>query len=98
MTRGELVSVCVEIAEALREEIVPKDTGNMAYKAVQYRIEGDTFHLWVDSAIAPYVPYTNEEWKSPKWKGKKNPNEGWWNRLCEEFINRLATRLGGRVE
>ena len=25
-----------------------------------------------------YMPYTNEKWVSPRWHGKKNPNEQWW--------------------
>lgn len=25
-----------------------------------------------------YMPYTNERWISPRWHGRKNPNEQWW--------------------
>lgn len=48
--------------------------------------------------IAPYVPYTNEPWISPKWNGKKNPNEGWWDRFVAEFTKRLANKLKGVIK
>lgn len=45
--------------------------------------------------IAPYMPYTNEEWVSPKWNGAKNPNEGWWNDTIEFIVQYIGKRLGG---
>lgn len=48
--------------------------------------------------IAPYMPYTNEPWISPRWNGKQNPNEGWWNDAIEFIIQYMAKRLGGELQ
>ena len=45
--------------------------------------------------IAPYMPYTNETWLSPRWNGKQNPNEGWWNDSIEFIVQYIGKRLGG---
>lgn len=45
--------------------------------------------------IAPYMPYTNEPWLSPRWNGKQNPNEGWWNDSIEFIVQYIGKRLGG---
>ena len=47
------------------------------------------------SGLAPYMPFTNEVWLSPKWNGKRNPNQGWWNNAIEMVIVFIAKRLGG---
>ena len=56
-------------------------TGNMAYNALQSRFKTLNnkwrAEIYIDDRIAPYVYYTNERWLSQKWKGHKNPNEGW---------------------
>ena len=44
------------------------------------------------------MPYTNEVWISPKWNGKKNPNEGWWNNAVEFIVNYIAKRVKGKVK
>ena len=50
----------------------------------------NTFTIFVeDDQVAPYMPYTNEPWISPKWNGKKNPNEAWWQdavKLVREYL------------
>lgn len=72
-------------------------TGNMALNALKYEWldGGATFHMWIDEEIAPYVFYTNEPWTSPRWHGKKNPNEGWWNTTMGTFYAKLEEYLGG---
>lgn len=95
MTRQQVINAAVSIVEEMRSEWVPRDTGNMAYNALEYNIENDVLDISVKSDIAPYVPFTNEPWISPKWNGKQNPNEGWWQRFVDEFTKRLATKLKG---
>ena len=101
MTRQDIINTAISVVEDMRGEYVPTDTGNMAYNALQYRVDGDQFIVWIDcdkvGGIAPYAPYTNEPWLSPKWNGKQNPNEGWWQRFVEEFTRRLALKLRGEV-
>lgn len=74
----------------------PVRTGNLRYNATNAeRITTDTVSVYIDGDIAPYAPYTNETWISPKWNGKKNPNEGWVDRAVEEIVAHLAAELGG---
>lgn len=72
--------------------------GNLAFNALRIKIIEDTVDIYVDKNVAPYVVYTNEPWISPRWNGKKNPNEGWWGRFCEEFMRRLSKKLRGKLE
>ncbi len=70
----------------------PKDTGNLAYNAIKYRFVGNTFEVFVDEEVAPYMVYTNEKWKSGK-----NPNEGWWNETIEDIMRTMAIYLKGEL-
>ena len=96
MTKQEVVNAAISVVEELRS-MVPRDTGNMAYNALRYELQGDVLDITVKADIAPYVYFTNEPWVSPKWNGKQNPNEGWWQRFVEEFSRRLATKLKGEL-
>ena len=96
MTKQKVVNAAISVVEELRS-MVPRDTGNMAYNALRYELQNDVLDITVDPAIAPYVYFTNEPWVSPKWNGKQNPNEGWWQRFVEEFSKRLATKLKGEL-
>lgn len=98
MTRQEIIDAVVSVVETLRNELVPYDKGNMALNALRYDIKDDMIDIHVNKDVAPYMPYTNEPWISPKWNGKKNPNEGWWQRFADEFAKRLATKLRGELK
>lgn len=82
----------------------PIHTGNLRYNAIRVRSISPTiaevYVSWTpeDGAIAPYMPYTNEVWISPRWHGKKNPNEGWWNGACEYAMKRIADESNGKVK
>ena len=104
--------VFLEAIEQLRKQ-APKDTGNLRYNAIKYRWVSDSrFEIYVDVGDtdafvskqkfllgqAPYMPFTNEEWISPRWNGKKNPNQDWWNKAIEKVIQFIARRLGGLLE
>lgn len=79
--------------------LVPKRTGNMRYNATRIEnLGGGKWRLYIDENIAPYVPYTNEPWISPRWNGKQNPNEGWFDRAAQLVANYIATRLQGRLK
>ena len=43
-----------------------------------------------------YMPFTNEPWVSPRWRGRENPNLYWFNRSAEYFAQYMARHLGGR--
>ena len=44
------------------------------------------------------MPFTNEPWISPKWKGKKNPNEEWFQKASEMIANLVATETKGELK
>lgn len=53
----------------------------------------NTYYLGMDSVIvyvgnkqAYYMPYTNEKWISPRWKGKQNPNYRWWDKSIDDVV------------
>ncbi len=98
MTRQDIINAAVSVVEDMRADYVPRDTGNMAYMALQYEFKNGILAITINPDIAPYVPYTNEPWISPKWNGKKNPNEGWWDRFVAEFTKRLANKLKGVIK
>lgn len=98
MTRRKIIDAVIQTVEELRKDYVPRDTGNMAFDSLKYNVEGNYIVVYIDTNIAPYVPYTNEPWISPKWKGKQNPNEGWWDVFANEFAQRLNTRLRGTIK
>lgn len=52
----------------------------------------------MDTNIIPYVPYTNEPWIAKRWNGRKNPNEGWWQRFANEVILLVAIKLKGDIK
>ena len=73
-------------------------TGNLRNTATYViKTSENEVQIFVDSAIAPYVVYTNEPWVSPKWKGKQNPNEKWFERAVEMVAQELAAMLGGTL-
>lgn len=105
LTKGEVIDIALQITESMRANFVPNpatryktSSGNMAFNALRYEIEGDELVIYIDEDIAPYVYYTNEPWLSPRWKGKANPNQGWWdNDFVPEFVRRLTAALGGTI-
>lgn len=101
-----IIEAVIDAVEELRETMfIPNpatryktSTGNLAFNALNYVVKDGAMCVYVDEKIASYMPYTNEPWISPYWRGKKNPNEGWWQRFAEELIGRVAARLGGTIK
>ena len=89
MTRTQFERICMELVKTIRDR-APRDTGNLEDNGVKFVWEDEnTFTIYIDESVAPYMPYTNEPWISPKWNGKRNPNEAWWQdatRLCVEYL------------
>ena len=76
------------------KSVVPIDTGNLKHNAVKLNYKGDgVWVIEIDQSIAPYMPYTNEIWISPRWKGKKNPNEGWWQGAIAAAVQVIAAEF-----
>ena len=95
MTQNKFIQLTVG-AFQIFQAIVPIDTGNLRYNAKSYKSTGElTCRILVDGAIAPYAVYTNEPWLSPRWHGKKNPNEGWVKGGVEIVAMHISQQLGG---
>lgn len=76
-----------------------KSTGNLAFTATKFNYLGDNvWEIIVDESLAPYMPFTNEPWVDPRWNGKKNPNEGWFDRMAGDVAEIVRRNLGGRLE
>lgn len=98
MTKQQFDRVCMELVKIIRER-APRDTGNLADNGVRYVWEDEeTFTIYIDESIAPYMPYTNEPWISPKWNGKKNPNEAWWQDAINLCIEHFTNVYKGELE
>lgn len=76
----------------------PKDTWNLAVNALKLEETETGYVIYVDSAVAPYMVYTEEPWTSTRWNGKKNPNEGWFRQVADAVAVELAAALGGKIE
>ena len=76
----------------------PKDTWNLAVNALKLEKTAKGYRIYVDPAIAPYMVYTEEPWISPYWRGKKNPNEGWFRDVAKAVAEEIARIFGGKVE
>lgn len=63
----------------------PKKTGNLS-ETVGGENKDGVRKVWVGGARAPYMKFTNEKWVSPRWHGKKNPNERWFQNAVEEEL------------
>lgn len=98
MTKRQFERICMELVKEVRQR-APRDTGNLADNGVRFIWEDDeTFTIYIDESVAPYMPYTNEPWTSPKWKGKKNPNESWWQDALKICLEQLQSSYGGELE
>ena len=77
----------------------PVDTGTLKNDAINMEFNDDkTFTIYVDESIAPYMPYTNEPWKSDRWNGKKNPNEAWWQEVVLEIVEYIVENYNGEEQ
>ena len=98
MTKSEFDKLCMDIVWQVRKR-APYDTGKLSTNGVRYMWKGkNTFVIYVDESIAPYMPYTNEPWISPRWHGKKNPNEAWWQDAIKIIVEYLEKELNGEKE
>ena len=103
MTKAKFERIISDFVEELRK-VAPKDTGNLANNGIKYVVEGDKATIYVDftgvdaKCIVPYMPYTNEPWVSPKWGGKKNPNEAWWNNAILPILQKIAHKYKGEIK
>lgn len=109
MDNAKLISKADKVLWQLRTSDIPrrknvvlkhperKTTDNLKNNATKMEFYGRSTRIFIDENVAPYAPYTNEPWESPKWKGAKNPNQGWFDEFAIRFIERLAQKLHGQI-
>lgn len=88
-----------------RTKVVPNpktryktSTGNMAFRGFKIEKDYGVAHIYVDERIAPYLVYTDKKWISPRWKGKKNPNEGWFGKMAFFIAYSIAKKMEGTLK
>lgn len=94
MTNFKFQKVCLQAVWLLKAK-APIDTGNLRNNAIRYKFENNKCIIYVDQKVAPYMVYTNEPWISPRWNGKKNPNEKWFDNATKHIVESLAETLHG---
>lgn len=70
----------------------PYDTGELL-NSISLEETGNGFNLTID---APHTVYTEEEWISPRWGGKTNPNEKWIFTSFLESFNAIKSYYGSK--
>lgn len=74
-------------------------TGNMALNATKITFPSPyVCMIYIDERISPYLPYTDKPWLAKRWKGKKNPNEGWFERAAEFMAAYVAKKAQGELQ
>ncbi len=95
MTSNRFIRLCNECADILRARS-PYKTGNLRYHAVKTEFpDADTCRIYVDEKIAPYMPYTNEQWIN---RSGDNPNEGWFDEAAQEIVQYIANKTQGDIK
>lgn len=95
MTAAEFRELCGAQVQWLRN-FAPKDTGNLAYNGIKVKYpSANVCEIYIDENIAPYMPFTELPWISPKWNGKTNPNENWFENSAKLIYLMLKMELEG---
>lgn len=94
MTKNEWESLFRDAMQSLRDKtFVPYDTGNLKFNAIKGMwVSEQTFRIYIDEKVAPYVFYTQEPWIN---RPGINPNQGWVEKAVDYIANYIAHRLGG---
>ncbi len=98
MTKYQQIELAIKDAVSAARVLIQIDTGNLRYNS--FKIDHKSKNTWVvyiDDKVAPYAPYVNEPWISPKWHGKQNPNEGFWKKVFEFIAVQISAMCGGRM-
>ena len=98
MDEFDLYKIAQVACDQVFRPLVPYDTGNMALQATKVeKVSENEVKIYIDSDVAPYVAYTNEPWISPKWQGKQNPNEKWFEKAAEKTAQAICSMLDGKM-
>jgi len=78
-TLAERTEAVIDVVVLLLKINCPKKTGNLSLFGIRKAFNPMTmqWEIVIGAEPAPYAPYTNEPWISPRWHGKQNPHENW---------------------
>lgn len=74
----------------------PYLSGNLS-KSIYVVDDGGEKYIVIGDEDANYAAATNEPWVSPRWHGKKNPNEGWIDKCIQECFGQITAIYGGTM-
>lgn len=97
LTDDQMRELEEEIANLIAK-FTPVRSGNLRYNAFKTHYEAGDLVIKVDLSIAPYMPYTNEPWVSPKWHGRRNPNQYWFDLFFFSILSFICKRFGGTLD
>lgn len=99
MTKYQQIELAIKDAVSVARLHIPIDTGNMSLNAFRFEPLGNMrWKIYIDEKKAPYAPYVNEKWISPKWNGKQNPNEGFWEGVLETIAVMISGTINGQIK
>jgi hypothetical protein len=78
-------------ALVLVQSLSPYRSGDLS-RSFQARIVDGGLEIFTNME---YMPYTVGKWVSPQWRGRANPNEGWFKEAAEYIARYIALGLGG---
>lgn len=65
--------------------------------ALRNSVKNTTRAINIGGGEVDYTPYTHYKWISPRWNGKKNPNEGWITNVAMQGVRAWAERNNYKV-
>ena len=74
----------------------PFRSGNLA-STIHVAQDPDGLYVVIGNENIDYAAATNEPWISPKWNGKKNPNEGWVENTIKKYENNIKAIFQGEM-
>lgn len=82
------------MSQVLLKGQTPYRTGNLRSTIHTTRLGGEEFSLIIGGERAPYVLFVNERWRSPRWKGRENPREGFIDRSADLIADMIGSTPG----
>lgn len=79
----------VEKAERLVESLAPVRSGKLK-ASIKLIPTATGYEISVN---VDYMVYTEEAWISEQWRGRKNPNEGWFREAVELVYRLIRSEL-----
>ena len=92
----ERIEQAISVLVMTLKAFSPYDKGRLSTVGIRI-VYGSTTYIAIGGSEAYYAVYTNEEWISPKWHGKKNPNEDWIDHAIKAALPIVRDIFSGNV-